>query len=222
MKPLVVFDLDGTLFDAERCYETALAAVGLSRLDAGFLEARRHVKARLGAKHPSSRNRLLYFKALAEASGHWSSAEVLDLMTRYESALSAAVRAQFLDGVRTDYLKGLAQRADLAILTNENTRTQLLKLREIDPRGEIFPLVVTSEEIGCEKPDPRGFEFIQAKFGTPSEHCWMVGDSLVDDIAPARALGWKVILSMEYAPHERKENAPAGYAVIQTLLDLPL
>lgn len=52
--------------------------------------------------------------------------------------------------------------------------------------------ILTSEELGAEKPDPRFFEAVRSRLGDPApEQLLYVGDRVDNDLLPAVALGWR-------------------------------
>jgi putative hydrolase of the HAD superfamily len=199
MNRAVIFDLDGTLFDAERAYSEALNEVGLlSSGDSNFRRARATVKSRLGECHVAARNRLLYFKVLLEDQRRFSARELLSLMDHYEKALVRSISRQWLSSGRFAFLLALSEKMPLALITNENTRTQLLKLNIIDPDGRIFRHVIVSEEFGVEKPNKLLFKEALVRLGIKSQNCWMIGDNYEADIVPALEMGMNPIWTTEY------------------------
>ena len=57
-----------------------------------------------------------------------------------------------------------------------------------------FEDIVTSEKIGVNKPDFKGFEYIMRKTGLSASAHLMIGDREAVDLAPAKALGMKTCL----------------------------
>ena len=189
---VVFFDLDDTLYDAEKCYSQALNNIGLDGENSGFQRARELVKQRLPG-NTSARNRLLYFKCFIEqqTSERFSASAVLDLMHRYEAALILAIkedwnsRRQRIEKV----LEFFRTRYRLGLITNENVRTQLLKLSVIDPSGKFFNSVLVSEEVGYEKPHPFIFQVACERLKTIPSRAVMIGDNLIADIEGAEGFG---------------------------------
>ncbi len=213
----LVFDLDNTLYDADKAYVAALTRIGISsdQLDA----SRQRVKARLGRGHPSGRNRLLYLKCYLEAHKQFSPKKVITLMAAYEDALIHEVREQWRALKRDALFEDLASRYQLAIVTNENTRTQLLKLLAIDPDGRFFPYVVTSEEVGIEKPNPRIFEEVLRLLLLPASRCAFIGDNYQTDIGPSHALGFRSFITYEFC--QKSQNNPLRVRTLTALSHLP-
>lgn len=83
-----------------------------------------------------------------------------------------------------------------------------------------MPLVdflVTSEELGVEKPDPRLFALCAEKAGVPPKDCAFVGDSLEKDALAARRAG---MAGVWYCP-KGSEPAPEDVPVVRSLGELP-
>src|ERR1700712_923474 len=139
----LVFDLDGTLLDSERAYAEALRGCGIAVDDPLYLAARRAVKQRLGSAHVCSHNRLLYFKEMLTLTGQTQPAALLQKMSDYESRLADCIAAQWQRLARGPLLQRLQPHFAMVVLTNENTRTQLLKWRAIDPEGILFSAFIT-------------------------------------------------------------------------------
>jgi putative hydrolase of the HAD superfamily len=87
----------------------------------------------------------------------------------------------------------------LYLLTNENTRTQLAKLRALTGGPlSIFTGILTSEEVGVEKPHPFILDTLLRRFSVKVEDSVMVGDNFQNDILPARKLGMKALMTHEF------------------------
>jgi FMN phosphatase YigB (HAD superfamily) len=211
----IVFDLDNTLVDSSAAYEVALSRVALDSKDSTFLTARTNVKERLGHGNPSSHNRLLYFKELLEIKGQFSPQLLLSMMDKYEAALEAETKRQWESLGRTVLMKHLGAVARLHLLTNENLRTQAIKLRAMDPNLELFRNFTASEDMGVEKPAALE-KFVKLRRIDPSK-CWMVGDSLEDDCLPAQSLGMRAILTREFSG---KSQQAVGFQAVERLEDL--
>lgn len=215
----IIFDLDDTLVNSTLAYSKALKAVGLFENSEEYLRARKIVKESFGGAHVSARNRLLYFKKYLELSGNFSALELLSMMQKYEEALESEVRRQWSCLGRDLLIEELSDRYHLAIITNENLRTQIIKLRAIDPFGKYFSRICTSEEVGIEKPDLKIFnKFLESQDVQP-EQCYMVGDSIDNDYLPALAIGMIPVLTSEFVGDREKQD---GLTIIESLWDLPV
>ncbi len=216
----LIFDLDDTLFDSTLAYEKALASLSLGLKDPRYLQARQLVKAQLPPQHVSARNRLLYFKTLLISSKTYSPAATLALVERYERRLGAEVRRQWRVLKRNMLFSVLSRRFPMVVLSNENTRTQLVKLEAADPRSKFFKHLVTSEEVGVEKPHRRMFEAARRLLKLPYRDCVMIGDSFSDDIRPALSLGMQAVLTREFTRAARP--LASRVPVIDALEELPV
>ena len=194
----LVFDLDDTLIPSTRIYEQAESD---SCLDAKLLFVGRVLtKARLYVGHVAARNRLLYLKAGNDASGMVAASEIIRQMTLYEEALGELCRKAWVELQRDKLFFGLAESYKIAVLTNENTRTQLLKIASFAPDDRFFSVIVTSEEMGVEKPDSLVFAEVLSRLNFDADQCLMIGDDPVADLFPARDLGMHTVMTTEFAP----------------------
>jgi len=84
-----------------------------------------------------------------------------------------------------------------------------------------FDSVITSEDIGREKPDPKLFRSAMSSIGAEPTNCLMVGDSMERDITGAQRLGIKSVLVVGYlsSGSGRRERGSADY-VVQDVTDL--
>lgn len=215
----LLIDLDDTLFDSESAYAFSLNSIGIDPSSSDYCEARQTIKSRLGEGHVGARNRILYFKEMLDRRAQYTHHHVLDLMEQYEKKLSDHIKNQWALLGRKKLFEGKLKEIPKVIVTNENLRTQMIKLRAIDPDGTLFPHVMTSEEMGVEKPSLKLFEQASKLLGAKASDCVMVGDSLETDMMPAIQLGMKAFLTTEF----RKNNIgdfPKGIQVLNRLEEL--
>lgn len=91
-----------------------------------------------------------------------------------------------------EVLSALKKRYKLGIIANQplNTRKRMQTEWLL---AEYFDLMMISAEVGFSKPDPRLFKEALYKAQTTADKCVMIGDKLTNDIAPAKALGFKTV-----------------------------
>ncbi|SEW12228.1 putative hydrolase of the HAD superfamily [Natrinema salifodinae] len=198
----VLFDLDDTCYPYPPCNEAGKEAAWRTArelgydfdreaFDAFYREGRRDVK-RDAAETAASHDRFLYFKrALERHAGTHRSGDAL--------AMGEAYWAAFVDELEpfpgvTETFATLADRdVDVAIVTNLTTRIQLEKL---DAMGldEYVDLLVTSEELGREKPASLMFTHPLARLDRRPSETVMVGNSIRSDIEGANAVGIETVL----------------------------
>ena len=190
----VMLDLDDTVYHYQSCHDVAITAIyeqvdfGVSL--AGFREryrnARNDVTQRLKPQG-ACRSRFLAFQKMAEESNLPKPyAFAFDLDALYWSCFISSMRC---DGGAWAFL----QRCDLAklpvcIVTDMTAHVQVQKIKQLGVSDFIGSLV-TSEEVGAEKPDARMFQAGAAKLGADPARCLMLGDNLHKDVFGARALG---------------------------------
>ena len=191
--PLAVFfDTDNTLYEYEPANIVAekqalqkaseLLNFPLPQIKELYSTARKQIKEQLGDT-ASSHSRLLYFQRLIELLGMKAHLLIaLDLeQTFWRTFLANA--PLFLDVY--EFLADLhSVGIQTAIVTDLTSHVQLRKLTYFHLH-DTFDAVVTSEEVGADKPDPRNFLLALRKLSLPSDAApiWMIGDSSSTDIA---------------------------------------
>ena len=189
----IFFDLDDTLYPSEEAYGIGLRAahaalskrkkISWPRFMDLYRKARNAVKKTLG-EVPAARNRMLYFKELADGLNGPDAGLALELMRAYDTCWT---KVDATEGARI--VKRLSRRFPLGLITNQVTAMQLLKIKRIDPRGDRFKVIVTSEEAGVEKPDPKIFRLACRRMGVRPNHALMIGDSWKADILGSQKAG---------------------------------
>lgn len=200
----IIFDLDNTIIDANRAYCDALGTIGLSPRGRSFINARNAVKKNLPQGHTSSHSRLLYFKELLIETGNYTPQKLLKLTDIYEKSLSIAFSTQWRILKRDRLFNKIRMSYSIAVVTNENLRTQTIKLNAIDPEAKYFGTVVTSEEVGTEKPNLKIFKIALKRLGVRASECMMVGDDFLTDLKPASKLGMKTTFTSEFTKSNPK------------------
>lgn len=195
---VVIFDLDGTLYDYDFCHNKALNKVASKCIQSDifdskieFLEhyasSQKLVKNKLGST-AASHSRILYFKTMIqklivdEPLGL-----ALELSQLYWEVFFNSM--QQFDGLAEfiQFVKGMG--CKIAILTDMTLEIQIQKLNKLGLTSA-FDFVLTSEEIGVEKPDPITFELVLRHFSTTPKKAWMIGDNHERDIIGAQTLGF--------------------------------
>jgi HAD superfamily hydrolase (TIGR01549 family) len=70
--------------------------------------------------------------------------------------------------------------------------------------GDFFPLVVTSEEVGCRKPCKRIFRYALEVAKVTAEESFYVGDNQFRDVVGAKSVGMMSILFTKFCDHSIK------------------
>lgn len=204
----IIFDLDETLYDYKNAdqisydqvkkYLAKKKACTVTEISPFISKAKELVKKTLSS-HTSSHNRILYFQKLVE---------ILNLPYNEADKINKLYWETFYDSISSregvvelfDYLK--EQKIKIAILTNFTTDYQFEKLKKLNLLKYI-DVLVTSEEIGVEKPDRRIFQTVINKLNLLPNQLLMVGDDFVSDIEGA-------IQSKIYAAHFNSEKIAIG------------
>jgi putative hydrolase of the HAD superfamily len=194
----VLFDLDDTLFDHVRATRVALEAVqasdralacwSLDELDRRhrvILEAW-HLEV-LAGRATIEQARLARFAELLSAAGATAPAEdAVGVAARYRATYETAWftvpgARELLDAIAADGIT-------IGIVTNNVRVEQELKLRRCALES-LSGGLVTSEEVGAQKPDPRIFAVALERLGMQAAEAVMVGDAWGTDIEGALRAG---------------------------------
>ena len=132
------------------------------------------------------------------------------------AALAASVGAwpPFADSA--DALRALAGRYRLAVLSNIDDDLFARSARHL---GVAFAAVVTAQQVGRYKPDPRTFRALLDRLAIPSERVLHVAQSLYHDIVPARALGLATVWVNRR--HDRAGSGATPPATARPDLEVP-
>lgn len=224
----VLIDLDDTLYAYSPAHAAGIMAaqehcearIGLdpAAFDALYAEAREGVHERL-AGTAACHHRLLYFHRLVESvTGKSDSALSLELEKVYWRKFMATAR--LFPGARILVEQLRYERIPLALVTDLMAQIQMRKLVYFELE-HAFDAVVTSEEAGAEKPDPRIFELAVKKLGLAgkSPRIWMIGESATKDIAGAREALGAVTLQKLHHGVEPSDLADVQFRAFSTLAD---
>jgi len=214
----ILFDLDDTLYGYAPCNEAGLRAAHerlAGEVTASYDDFRAcHDEVRLELAEQlegqaASHNRAIFFKRIAErlvGPGRGSLAvELYDTYWRvFLDTMEPAPAALQL-------LQDLSRTHRLALVSNHTTEVQLRKLEALGFEP-YFEVVMTSEEAGVEKPDPRIFEQALRLLQVAPADSVMVGDGPGVDLLGAQRAGVRCLLSREFV-------APRldGYEAAETL-----
>ncbi|KAK8128958.1 hypothetical protein PG984_010066 [Apiospora sp. TS-2023a] len=206
----IVFDLDNTLFDHHHSLRCAISAVQsrypalarktpdelIGKYDAALQRAYdSYIRKEISYEQADENKVKEFFAAVGLAEPGLT--EIKEFRAIYKRAYREALRAT-PGSIET--LSRLRERGYLlAILTNGRTEDQMEKADSIGVRHLVHHLI-TSEEAGCAKPDPRIFHLVLDRLGTSADATYMVGDSPSSDIKGALDAGMSPIL---YCPSAR-------------------
>ena len=217
----VIFDIDNTLYSYDRAHRAAYAAlkrycgeaVGLSPEDFEALHkaASRILEQRAGMG-PVIHNRLIRYQLMLEEAGlpiAWAPT----MAELYWRGLLGAMEPS--PGARQAILALKAAGIRIGVGTNMTADWQFAKLEGLGLLPQV-DFLVTSEELGAEKPDPRLFLLCAEKAGCPPEACAFVGDSLEKDALAAARVG---MLGIWY--HPEPASPPEGILPLGDFARLP-
>lgn len=219
----LTFDCYGTLIDWERGILAALTPIlerhGVALGQERILETYAELEA--AAEQPPYQP---YRAVLAGAVNGFGG--------RYGFTPTAAERDAFVDSIGQwppfpdtgAALQTLAGRFQLAILSNVDDDLFARSAQHLPVR---FAAVITAQQAGSYKPDPRNFQLALTRLGVPAAQVLHVAQSLYHDIVPARELGLSTVWVNRRHDRPGFGATPAATAVpdlelpdLRTLADL--
>ena len=192
----IIFDTDNTLYPYEAAHSAAINAVsekaenilGINKkeFENAYEISKKDIKAKLGAT-ASSHSRLLYFQRTIEHLGLRTQILLtLDLEQTYWRTF--LINAQLFQDVKEFILELKSNGIITANITDLTAQIQFRKMVYFG-LDEHFDYVVTSEESGKDKPDPKPFQIALDKLKIEPRKIWMIGDSALEDMAGAGKFG---------------------------------
>jgi len=120
-----------------------------------------------------------------------------------------------IDGA-IDILEYLKRKYDLHLITNGFKEVQHLKIKKSQIR-KYFKTIVTSEDLGVKKPNPKIFEYALQQSKAKAGESIMIGDSLEADVYGAINFGIEAI-HLDIDNIENKINKE--FITINSLIEL--
>lgn len=191
----VLFDLDNTLFDFNTAHKQsllALAEYGESRFDIParrFLLAYQQADKQLKKEQPMAaacHNRIIIAQRMLEQLGLPSMVTPLELYETYWGTMLRSIKPR--EGAVELLSRLHRQRIRTGICTDMTTHIQHRKIAALGLAGYLDAMV-TSEEAGVEKPNPKIFYDCMNKLNVKPNEALFIGDSFERDVCGAHAAG---------------------------------
>jgi HAD superfamily hydrolase (TIGR01509 family) len=181
---LLIFDFDGTLFDAKDYFHLAFGYIG------DWLSKDYGIEKGAAAR---AMEKVLEGKGVSYKKIFNDSFAALGL--KDEGAVRKAVELFHripLDGLKpypdVAVLKQLKEQYDIAIVTQGSRVKQERKIAWFG-LDKVVDEVVYAQDVGYLKPDPRLYEEVLERFGHKASESMVVGDNPIMDFPGAKALG---------------------------------
>ncbi|WP_418285986.1 HAD family hydrolase [Halorubrum sp. DTA46] len=198
----VFFDLDNTLYPYSPCNEAGKRAaldafrahgyeMDRETFDELYAAGRREAKRETGGT-AASHERFIYFKRAlrAHADAHDAAAALAVGEAYWEGYMTEMA---LCDGVEAVFDALADAGTSIAVVTNLTTNVQLEKLARLGIDDYVDRLV-TSEEVGREKPSALPFTTALAALDCRPSEVLVVGDNVEADVEGANALGMDTAL----------------------------
>jgi FMN phosphatase YigB (HAD superfamily) len=213
----ILLDLDDTVYDYRNAHRPALAAaltwlaqrlsVAMEEIEKAYVTSRRHVNTELHGL-AASHSRLLYFQGVCESFGQWPCEIALQAEDIYWSTFLPKME------IRQGCLAFLSamQPRPTAIVTDLTARIQFEKVTKLGLKAHV-QAIVTSEEVGHEKPHADVFTLAAQKLGLKPQQLCMIGDSWDRDIKGALQLGMPCFWYCD--SQENRENSTSEKSAVK-------
>lgn len=231
-RPLaLLLDLDNTLYAYDPCHQAALEAVaevGVAQGIAGssvefidvYAQARADVKSQLGDV-AASHHRLFYFQRLVERSFKRVSPPLV--LKLYQLYWDIFIKRMRLDPGVTEALRFAKERnVGIAVISDMTADIQHRKLIQLGI-DEWIDSVVTSEEVGVEKPNPSLVRAACDRLDVgKGKQIWLIGDSPERDLRMANGAGltalWRRRGTRSLPPDVRVDATITDFHEVERLL----
>ena len=190
----VLLDLDDTLYRYDPCNQAATRACfehydfnfSWVQFHRAYRSARTEV-TKLLAPQAACRSRLFAFQAMAEKASIANPYVVA--ITLEEIYWKHFIEMMNVDQKAFDFLvRCKRMQVPTCVVTDMTANIQIKKITRLGLNPYIDHLV-TSEEVGAEKPDSRMFQRAASKLDAEVDRCLMIGDSKSKDVEGALAVG---------------------------------
>lgn len=197
----VLLDLDNTCYQYDPCHKAALfqmqkeveKIIGYSIPDflSKYKEAQLQVKKRIPTQ-AASHSRALYAQTLFELLDRKDGPAYAHTLEEiyWDTFLKTMKKKPGLD----DFLADCHKNDTTVVVVSDLTTTIQCKKIVVLGIADAIDYLVTSEEVGVEKPDPKPFLLALEKAQSNTKTAVVIGDSLEKDYAGAKALDMSFIL----------------------------
>ena len=197
-KPILVFDLDDTLYSKKKVFLDTLKEIYPNH---SFDES----SYKIYQKKSDEAFELFSKGSISLEENHFSRVQntltALELPSSSQETMTFKKQYQFMmDHIQLDkdwfsFFDYLSPRASLVLLTNGPTDHQLKKIRSLNLyKWFTSKNIFISEDTGVKKPESEAFINVERLFPniSPSKF-WMIGDDLKNDIFGAKQRNWNTI-----------------------------
>jgi len=201
----VIFDVGDTLIDTKSIIEKALMLAARKLKAEGHIG---HVSQFIGAYHRADRNirgpsvnhlfsGLEIVRRAWNLMGNKESYSAFGIfLTSYRDAVRSNIKS---DPELTLTLRQLKRKGVKIGVLSDGTILEQLESLTLLGVMKLVDSVVTSEELGCEKPNSKLFDAILRRLSVKAEKAIMVGNDPYRDILGAKRMGMKTALVTRYS-----------------------
>ncbi|RJP78926.1 MAG: HAD-IIIA family hydrolase [Candidatus Zixiibacteriota bacterium] len=216
----LLFDLDNTLVDFMKMKQQAVDAAVLSMIDSGLdvppAEAKRRVWAIYEQEGIEFQEVFDHF--LKDHYGVINFKMLAAGIIAYRRAREAAMVVY--PHVRSTLIELMRRGYRLAVISDAPAKQAWLRLCALEIH-HFFEAVITFEDTGVRKPDPRPFKMVMQAMGIQPDQALMIGDWPERDMVGAKAVGLRTVFARYGdAFHVTHSGADRDIDDIQEILEL--
>ena len=196
-RPLVIFDIDNTLFNYDYAHEKAMTVcfnriASITSYDLFYIQDTfRKVKAQVHKTYQTAlrHDKMLQLKKYLEYLGIYSTINLCDIYAEYETTFLKNVT--MLPSIEFFFRENIKDNCNVVFLTNNVLHIQLKVLNRLQIDCDEL---VTSYEIGREKPNKDILLELCEKYQVNDmSSVFVIGDNMECDIVPATELGMNTL-----------------------------
>lgn len=192
----VLLDLDNSLYLYEPCHQHALKKcfdqyplnISFEKFCETYRSCREAVVERLKPQG-ACRSRFFAFLLMLESANHPQA--YIDALKLDKLYWDSFISVMILESDAKDFLlKCKKEEVRICLVTDMLATTQVKKIQQLQI-ADYVDFMVTSEEVGCEKPSPKMFETALNKLQLTKSEVIMIGDDEKKDVAGAEKFAIK-------------------------------
>ncbi len=201
---LLLLDLDNTVYPYKECHREGQKKAWKKAKELGYSfsleefrelyrDGRRKTKKEIEGT-ASSHNRYIYFKKALRSYDNYRQTHPLKIGDRYWKAYMDEM--ELFPGVENTLERIKSRGTDIVVITDQLVRTQMEKIEKLGIES-LIDRVVTSEEVGREKPASVMFTLPLCLMDAKKGKTVVIGDNISADISGGNSLGIETVLFNE-------------------------
>ncbi|GAB5495806.1 MAG: HAD family phosphatase [Phycisphaerales bacterium] len=206
----LIFDFDGVIADSEPAHEQAIRET--AALEGFEVSHAMYTNEIIGLDDRDT------FRLIGRHHGRdFSEAELVALTSKKQDRFLELVDAGEVEAFpgSVKLIREAAQQLPIAVCSGA-VCIEIERVLSNLGVHELFPVIVTADDVKAAKPDPTGYSLTARKLGVDTSRCVAIEDT-DKGIAAGKAAGLTVVGVCHSLPRERLSQADSVYATIEEL-----